>query len=68
MNFQTLRFALRQPASLFETYKAFNTTHPKQMNMWLLMSSMAIVLVGARGAERLICVDVEAAGDLAAEK
>jgi len=62
MNFNTLRYALRQPASIFEVYKGFNTTHPKQMNTWLLFSSMGIAFLIGRGAEKLVCIDVDKVG------
>jgi len=63
MFYSALRYALKQPAQVFEIYKGFAHSHPKQMNTWLLFSSMGIVLLGARGAEKLICVDVEKVGD-----
>ena len=62
MFYSALRYALKQPAQAFEIYKGFAHSHPKQMNTWLLFSSMGIVLLGARGAEKLICVDVEKVG------
>lgn len=68
MFFLSLRYALRQPAALFESYKAINSTRPKQMNTWLLMSSMGLAIIVARGAERLVCVDVEKAGQIAAKR
>jgi hypothetical protein len=68
MFFNSLRYALRQPASLFELYKAINATKPKQMNTWLLFSSMGLAIIFARGGERLVCVDIEKAGRLAASQ
>ncbi len=51
----TLKYALRQPLSVFDSFKHFTHTHPKQSNHVLLFTTLFLVFVLGRGSERLVC-------------
>lgn len=36
----------------------FGASHPKAMNMWLLMSSMVVISIAGRGGEKFVCANL----------
>ena len=50
-----MRSILRGPISVFELYKSQTHANPKQMNMYLLLTTMFGVLIIGKGAEKIVC-------------